>query len=134
MSLLQNTIHHVGSSGIIFAKGTSISQNNLTNICTSSTQNCAAITNEKTQPMSTDFSSSITENIIKNIGSGISGNNYGIDIRGIALVNISDNTVQNAEKAIYLEDSKNLNIYKNIQLLSRATSVQAIQKTNDLVQ
>lgn len=45
-----------------------------------------------------------------------------------------DNTIQNAEKAIYIEDSQNLNIYENINLLSRATSLQTVQKTNDLVQ
>lgn len=133
VNILQNTLHHIGASGIIFAKWTSIVQNNLTNICTLWNSDCAAITNEKTNPISTNFLSNIHENIIKNVGSGISGNNYGVDIRGIAWVDIVDNTIQNAEKAIYIEDSQNLNIYENINLLSRATSLQTVQKTNDLV-
>ncbi len=49
-------------------------------------------------------------------------------------MDIGNNTVQNAEKSIYLEDSENLNIHGNMNILSRATSLQTIQNTDNTTQ
>lgn len=54
---------------------------------------------------------------------------YGIEISGIDGVNISDNTIQNAEEAIHLVDAKNIHMTGNQLIFSRARGVSVVQDT-----
>ena len=60
-------------------------------------------------------------------------NNYGISIANIDGSNILQNTVNNAEEALHIEDAKNLNIMGNIFALSRARGVHVIQNSSGAV-
>ena len=60
-------------------------------------------------------------------------NNYGISIANIDGSNILQNTVNNAEEALHIEDAKNLNIMGNMLVLSRARGVHVIQNSSGSV-
>lgn len=72
VSISNNTFSNIGESAVLYGELTNVSQNNITNACTTASTNCAGIRNNPLVSGNTNIS--ITDNIIKNVGVGTSLN------------------------------------------------------------
>jgi hypothetical protein len=128
LTINQNTFSNIAQNAIIYGSDTDVTQNTITNSCTTGSQYCAAIKNDTTLS-GTIVTSTITSNTLSSVGSGISGSgNYGIFTHNIAGANISNNSVINAENAIRVIDAHNLNISNNTLVNARARTVWITQE------
>ncbi len=128
MSITQNEFTTIDGSAVVFGRNTNVAQNAITNVCTVSGTGCAAIKNQ-TEALQESYTSTISQNTVKNVGSGISGKNHGIALHNVSGVAVTNNTVNNAENGIDLIDTANATISNNMFLYSRAKSVSVVQNT-----
>jgi hypothetical protein len=133
VTLGQNAISSVGQNGIIYGQNTTVSQNGLTNICTTSSPNCSAIKNDPSL-LGAIVTSTVSQNIINGVGSGLSADrNYGIRVDYVQGTNVTANTVINASRALSIVDANTLNIGNNTLLTPRIQAVTVLQNTGGLV-
>ncbi len=130
LSVNNNTFSYLQKWAIVFGQATVVSQNIISNVCQWTGTGCSAIRNEEFSPANTSYlSARVSENIIQNVGSGITNGNYGISARSIRDLEIANNTVNNAEESLHLEDTNSFNIHNNTLVMPRARVVQVIQNT-----
>ena len=128
VTITQNTFINTAQNTIIYGRNTNITQNSITNSCSTGWNECAAIKNDPTLSGAT-FTSIITQNTISGVGSGISWTgSYGIFIHNIQGTIFTSNSILNAEVALWVRDSSNLIFTGNTLLNSRARSVFVTQK------
>jgi parallel beta-helix repeat protein len=120
-----NTITNTNRSAILYGYDTDIAQNLITSSCLTNTNSCGAIKNETTHTGLT--LATITENSIKDVGSGLGNNISGIVGTNLDGLTISSNGIINAEHAIALRDSANTVVSGNTLVSSRKHSFSLIQ-------
>lgn len=123
-----NTLSNIAESAIIYGNDTDVMRNSITTVCTTASTECAAIRND---PLATGpITSFISENSIKDVGTGVSGNkNIGILANGVDSVIISKNGIQNAQYGVRLIDSSNSTVSQNTLLASRVNTFSVVQNT-----
>lgn len=128
VTVSQNIFTNIAQNAVIYGQDTAVTQNVITNSCSTGWGFCAAIKNNPTLSWAT-VTSTVTQNTISWVGSGISWTgSYGILSYNVAGTNISSNSVVNAENALRVIDAHNLSITSNTLLTSRARSVLVTQE------
>lgn len=78
VTVSQNTFTNIAQNAIIYGQDTDITQNSIVNSCSTGSTHCAAIKNNPSLSGAT-VTSTISQNTISGVGSGISGTgSYGI--------------------------------------------------------
>lgn len=128
----QNIFTDIAQNAIIYGQDTNVTQNLITNSCSTGWTFCAAVKNDSSLSGAT-VTSTVTQNTISWVGSWISWTwSYGILAYNVAGTSISSNSLVNAENALRIIDSNNLSIAMNTFLASRARSVFVTQENAGL--
>ena len=128
VTVSQNTFTNIAQNAIIYGQDTDITQNSIVNSCSTGSTHCAAIKNNPSLSGAT-VTSTISQNTISGVGSGISGTgSYGILSYNVVWAIINLNNVVNAENALRIIDANTLTITNNNFLTSRAKSILVTQE------
>jgi parallel beta-helix repeat protein len=122
VTISNNTFSNIGESAVLYGELTNVSQNNITNACTTASTTCAGIRNNPLVSGNTNIS--ITDNIIKNVGVGTSlSKNAWIMLDGVNNVTASRNSVQNATYGLRIVNGSYNALTQNTLLFSRVNSL-----------
>ncbi|MBP9811940.1 tandem-95 repeat protein [Candidatus Gracilibacteria bacterium] len=132
VDLSYNTLNNIAESAIIFGSATDVLRNDISTICTTGSSECAAIRNSST--ISGSVTSTVRENSIKNVGTGIgAAGNAGVLASSVNGVIIEKNGIQNAQYAVRLIDAANTDVVQNTLLSSRINTFSVIQNNTGAV-
>jgi parallel beta-helix repeat protein len=133
-----NTFSGISGSAIRFGQNTTITENTLTNTCTNSVD-CGAIRNAVQDIYSgsyiydtLDLLSTISSNIISNVGSGIVDSGYqdGIYLDNLSRsVTVSGNTISAAQTAITIKNGRYHTVSGNTIFNPRARAIHMLENT-----